>query len=162
MMMYFEDLAIEVEGQSVESQTAAVPARMNLFLAEAESLIVSAISKDVNDHQLIHLQELSKNCLGAVIAITEAFLLSESDEEAHEQILQFHPELCGLLHDVDEFWGHSGHQPKRAPYSPKRVGLEVTYEEIANLFRTSRVNIHELVHTSCFRKLRVRLKDFHE
>jgi hypothetical protein len=161
MMRHFDSLAIEIEGQSVESQTATVPARMKRFLDEAESLIVSAIGKELNDHQLIHLQELAKNCLGAMMAVVDALLIEKPFERmTGEQTLQMHPGLCGLLCDVDAFGGHSNHQLPRVPYAPSRTGHEVTYEEIANLFRTSRVTIREIVHKGYFRKLRPHLKDF--
>jgi hypothetical protein len=55
---------------------------------------------------------------------------------------------------------HSRHQPERAPYSPTRIDREVTYEEIANLFRTSRVNIRRVEHEGSFRKLRIRLREY--
>ena len=164
MMRYFDSLEDEMKvapPSSPESQVHRVIATTDLFLADLERLIMSATTIGLNHHQLIHVQELTKNCLRALIAIAQALLLGGfGGEEKDTQTIQLHPDLCGLLRDADRFWGHSGHQNMRIPYSPSRVGHEVTYEEIANLFRTSRVNIRRVEHVGCFRKLRVKLQAF--
>jgi hypothetical protein len=160
MMRYLEELALEIENQPVELQPVTAAAKTTSFLADAERLILSASSRDLNVHQLIHIQELTKNCLGAIIATLEALLVDAPFEGTDRQMLELHPDLCGLLQGVDEFWGHSRHQRDRVPYAPARVGREVTYEEIANLFRTSQVNIRRIEHDGCFRKLRTKLRDF--
>jgi hypothetical protein len=160
MIRHFDNLARAVEAQSSESQTATVVSRLKLVLDEAEKLIVSSISQNLNDHQLIHAQELVKNCLSAIIAVADALLIEQPYEIRDEQTLELHPDLCGLLLGLDAFGGHSRHQRDRVPYAPTRVGREVTYEEIANLFRTSRVNIRRVEQVSCFQKLRGLLQDF--
>jgi hypothetical protein len=162
MLRHFDGLAQELECSdryfSPEVEAAKISTWANDLLSDVERLVISSITEDLNDHQLIHVQELAKNCVGAVIAIIEALMSTEENG----QTLQLHPELCGLLEDVDVFWGHAGHQCFRVPYSPTRVGHEVTYEEIANVFRTSRVNILRIEHEGCFRKLRFRLLRFRD
>ncbi len=143
-----------------DAKMSALNTLTERFLIEANDLIVSAVTKDLNQHQLIHLQEIIRNCLSSLIVFYDAVLSNTGGDHENDIILTLHPDLCGLLRSVDCFSDYSGHQQRRIPYSPSRVGHEVTYEELANLFRTSRVNLRRLEHDVCYRKMRIGLRKY--
>ena len=99
-MRLFDDLALDLEIEAVQSQSSAALAQTNRFLTEAERLIASATVKDLNAHQLIHIQELTNNCLGTVVAVVEVLSEIQASEDCDQKSFQLPPDLCGILYVV--------------------------------------------------------------
>jgi len=134
------------------------------YLNIGDAFTQSSIELVTDTHQLVHIQELSYNFLRTILVIFDRLLGSpdqlSSTTRPKNEVYQLHPDLCGLVECGHILETTSTHQGPRIPYAPHRTGREITYEEIANLFRTSRVNIRRLEVEKCRPKLRSKLKDF--
>lgn len=134
-----------------------------LDLAERAVETSMTISQDM--HQYVHIHELSNNFLRTITVFFDRLLgypeQLSSVTRPKKETLNLHPELCGLLECAHILDVSSTHQGPRIPYAPHRTGREITYEEIANLYRTSRVNIRRLEVDKCRSKLRTKLKNFY-
>ena len=130
----------------------------------AENAVKEAISTSSDPHQYVHIHEVANNLLRTIIVIYDRLTgypeQLSSVTRPKEETLILHPELCGLLECDHILSPASTHQGPRIPYAPHRTGKEITYEEIANLYRTSRVNIRRLEVDKCRPKLKSKLKGF--
>jgi hypothetical protein len=135
----------------------------SLDLAEKAVAASMGLSQDI--HQYVHIHELSNNFLRTVTVLFDRLLgypeQLSSVTRPKKETLQLHPELCGLLECAHILDVSSTHQGPRIPYAPHRTGREITYEEIANLYRTSRVNIRRLEVDKCRSKLKTKLKNYY-
>lgn len=131
----------------------------------AERAVGASMQLSQDMHQYVHIHELSNNFLRTITVLFDRLLgypeqLSSVTRPKKETLL-LHPDLCGLLECAHILDVSSTHQGPRIPYAPHRTGREITYEEIANLYRTSRVNIRRLEVDKCRSKLRTKLKNFY-
>jgi hypothetical protein len=137
--------------------------KSTLDLAERAVETSMQLSQDM--HQYVHIHELSNNFLRTITVLFDRLLgypeQLSSVTRPKKETLHLHPELCGLLECAHILDVSSTHQGPRIPYAPHRTGREITYEEIANLYRTSRVNIRRLEVDKCRSKLRTKLKNFY-
>lgn len=160
---YFYSTAKILDTKSGEVALKAVQLETQSMLDILEVFVMDSIQTIEGHHQLVHLHELTNNVLRTVISFAEC-IYGYPDQLSSTTLpnnfeMNLHPDLCGLL-----FCAHilesSTHQGPRLPYAPHRMGREITYEEIANLYRTSRVNIRRLEIEKCRPKLKGRLRDF--
>lgn len=161
---YFYRIAKIIADNKIEDGLKLAKVETDDSLDILEVFVLDSIQLIADHHQLVHLQELTNNVLRTIISFSEC-VYGYPDQLSSTTIpnnleLQLHPDLCGLLfcsHILEE---SSTHQGPRLPYAPHRIGREITYEEIANLYRTSRVNIRRLEIEKCRPKLKGKLRDF--
>lgn len=117
------------------------------YLNKGEELIKETTKPKLDWHQLVHIEELSNNYLRTLIQFFDALLQYPEQADFTTRpasiVMLLHPELCGLRTSKHILDSETAHQESRVPYSPPRVGQEITYEEIANIYRTSRVNVRQ-------------------
>lgn len=161
---YLNAAAELLESKSGDAAVRELSVLTDSYLDKGDKFVQDSILLASEPHQFVHIQELSNNFLRTVLVIFDRLLgcpeqLSSTTRPQNE-LFQLHPDLCGLLECGHVLEVTSTHQGPRVPYSPHRIGREITYEEIANLYRTSRVNIRRLEVEKCRPKLRGRLREF--
>lgn len=149
---------------TTEEKILGITAKTYAVLDDAQKAIQDAVALASDIHQYVHIHEVSNNALRTIIVVCDRILgypeQPSSVTRPKEETILLHPELCGLLECDHILSPASTHQGPRIPYSPHRTGREITYEEIANLYRTSRVSIRHLEVDKCRPKLKAHLKDF--
>jgi hypothetical protein len=150
----------------IEETITAVGRLTRQVLKKGEEAVKASMNLASDIHQYVHIHELSNNFLRTVTVLCDRMLgypeQLSSVTRPKKETLQLHPELCGLLECAHILDVSSTHQGPRIPYAPHRTGREITYEEIANLYRTSRVNIRRLEVDKCRSKLRAKLKNVYD
>jgi len=150
----------------IEATISAVGRLTRQVLKKGEESVNASMNLASDIHQYVHIHELSNNFLRTVTVLCDRMLSYpeqlSSVTRPKKETLQLHPELCGLLECAHILDVSSTHQGPRIPYAPHRTGREITYEEIANLYRTSRVNIRRLEVDKCRSKLRAKLKNVYD
>lgn len=114
-----------------------------------QRFFAETVEPDATAHQLVHLQELLATYLGTMTAFVDSVwgYPAQPDSFTRPEKVEFilHRELGGLLRMRHE--DGSNVQQARVPYSAARVGPIPTYQELANIFRTSTVNLQRVERT---------------
>jgi hypothetical protein len=129
----------------------------------AELAAKDSLENTLTVHQAIHVLDASNNFSRTLISLFEAINhhpeQQDMDTRPETWEISCHPKLCGVIRSRHLIEPDSAQQQPRVPYCPVRTGQEVTFDELANLIRTSRVNIRRLV-TALYPKLRRQLREF--
>lgn len=149
--MYFIDVGLyllENAETALDSVYSKLSHLVDEYLKRAETVFRRAIDKQDNDHICVHLYEVMTTFCLTIVELHETITL-DNEEEGQ---LCCHPLLGGLTvanYCLESKAGLKNTQRSRAP-SPltNRTGKEVSFEELANVFRTSRVTLSNVYNRS--------------
>jgi len=149
--MFFLELGLvtsntEATGNEIRKQIGVM---VEDYLLIAEAQAETSVRGNLDDHACIHILEVVTTFNMTVIQVLEAILgyPFKMESEGKPQSVEFycHPILGGLTVS-DYLFNHSdkrkvSQKPRSPSCKTNRVGQGISFEELANIYRTSRVTL---------------------
>lgn len=130
----------------------------NSYLKLGEAAVTRAIHATKDAHQLVHIEEVATTFAMTMLQLVDTIqdypTKPEFETRPTEQVFELHSQLGGLLEsaylfdDGNVVAGSVGTQRlrRRLTLDTDRRGRDVSFEELANVYRTSRVTISNILH----------------
>ncbi len=152
--LYFIEVGLRIlqmQEHPLEDIYAKLATVADEYLELARKVIENALQETNNDHVCVHLYEAYTTLCLTIVEFTESMTSDELLLDS-KQDLYCHPLLGGLTvvnYNLESKQGKRSTQKARAPSSgTNRTGKEVSFEELANVFRTSRVTLANVFNTT--------------